>query len=161
MSDFECRTCGEAWNGAYNCDHRCTTCGDPIYALDCETKLARVKRELADMTDRAERLYEEAKTLGIIVHDMVTAEQAAWIEWQHGRGADAAMTWIHNGLCGPGHIPDEDAPWGKDPQAWYDANKAHPFPACHCGRPSNQLWMGHGACCDEHMQEVVRQAEVQ
>ncbi len=63
-----------------------------------------------------------------IIHDMVTANQAAWIEWQHGRGAEAAMTWIHNGLIGPGHIPDEDSSWGKEAQAYYDANKCDPLP---------------------------------
>lgn len=118
-----------------------------------------IKQEHATQLGQLERLLHEAKQLGIIVHDMVTAEQAAWIEWQHGRGAEAGMVWIHNGLCGPGHIPDEDEPWGKEAQAWYDANKAHPFPTCHCGRPSNQLWMGHGACCDEHMEKMQREAK--
>lgn len=91
-----------------------------------------------------------------IIHDMVVANQAAWIEWQHGKGAEAAMTWIHNGLLGHGHIPDETAPWGKEAQAWFDANRAEPFPVCYCGRPSHHLWMGKGACCDEHMREVQR-----
>jgi hypothetical protein len=89
-----------------------------------------------------------------IIHDMVVAQQAAWIEWQHGEGAEAAMRWIHNGLCGPGHIPDEDAPYGKEPQAYFDANKSDPFPPCTCGRPSNTLWMGQGFCCDEHYREA-------
>ncbi|WP_349984474.1 hypothetical protein ABRP17_016495 [Stenotrophomonas sp. WHRI 8082] len=89
--------------------------------------------------------------MGKITHDHVTANQAAWIEWQHGRGADAAMGWIHSGLWGPGLIPDEDEPYGKEAQAYFDANRAQPFPACACGRPSNQLWMGHGACSDPCM----------
>lgn len=89
--------------------------------------------------------------MGKITHDHVTANQAAWIEWQHGRGADAAMGWIHSGLWGPGLIPDEDEPYGKEAQAYFDANRAEPLPACACGRPSNQLWMGHGACSDPCM----------
>jgi hypothetical protein len=89
-----------------------------------------------------------------IIHDLVVANQAAWIEWRHGKGAEAAMTWVHNGLVGPGSIPDENAPWGKEAQAWFDANRADPFPFCYCGRPSHQLWMGKGACCDEHMSEI-------
>lgn len=94
-----------------------------------------------------------------IIHDMVCANQAAWIEWRHGRGADAAMEWIENGLIGPGHIPDENAPYGKEAQAWMDANRAEPFPRCYCGRPSNQLWMGHGACSPEHMLKTRQRVE--
>lgn len=82
--------------------------------------------------------------------DQIVAQQAAWIEWQHGEGAEAAMGWIENGLCGPGHIPDEDAPYGKEAQAWYDANNSDPFPVCQCGRPSNIMWMGAGFCCKAH-----------
>ena len=50
---------------------------------------------------------------GRIIHDMVVANQAAWIEWKHGGGADAAMEWVENGLAGPGMIPgeaDDDIP---------------------------------------------------
>jgi hypothetical protein len=91
--------------------------------------------------------------LGKIIHNMVVAQQAAWIAWQHGDGAEAAMTWIHNGLAGPGQIPDEDAPYAKEAQAWYDANCADPMPKCFCGRPSNIGWMSHGFCCDPHYQK--------
>lgn len=93
-----------------------------------------------------------------MLHDKITAEQAAWIEWQHGKGAEAGMQWIHNGLMGPGLLPDENDDWGKEAQAYYDANHSEPFPTCHCGRPSSQLWMGHGACCDEHM-SVIRKKQ--
>lgn len=86
-----------------------------------------------------------------IIHDMTVANQAAWIEWRHGKGAEAAMQWIENGLSGPGHIPSETEPYGTEAQAYFDANKSDPFPRCHCGRPSNQLWMGQGACSPEHM----------
>ena len=68
----------------------------------------------ADELARAKKLTND---LGKIIHDMTVAQQAAWIEWQHGKGADAAMTWIHNGLVGPGFIPDEDEPYGKEAQA--------------------------------------------
>lgn len=88
--------------------------------------------------------------LSKMFHDQIVAQQSAWIEWQHGEGAEAAMGWIENGLCGPGHIPDEDAPYGKEAQAWYDANNSDPFPACQCGRPSNIMWMGAGFCCKAH-----------
>lgn len=85
-----------------------------------------------------------------IIHDMIVAQQAAWIEWRHGAGADAAMKWIENGLRGPGHIPDANAPYGTEAQAFFDANQADPFPPCHCGRPSNILYLGNGFCSTDH-----------
>lgn len=100
------------------------------------------------------RLKSVGSDLAKIIHDMVVANQAAWIEWQHGRGAEAAMIWIQNGLFGPGHIPDEDEPYGKEAQAWFDANRADPFPACFCGRPSHHLWMGQGFCSEAHYRQA-------
>lgn len=100
------------------------------------------------------RLKALGSDLGRIIHDMTVAEQAAWIEWQHGRGAEAAMVWIQNGLVGPGHIPDEDEPYGKEAQAWFDANRSRPFPTCSCGRPSNILWMGQGFCSEPHYRQA-------
>jgi hypothetical protein len=44
------------------------------------------------------------ETAGKITHNMTVANQAAWIEWKHGAGADSAMEWIENGLIGPGLI---------------------------------------------------------
>lgn len=119
-----------------------------------EARLAAAADEMA----RAKRL---ANDMGKIIHDMVVGQQAAWIEWQHGKGAEAAMGWIHNGLLGPGHIPDEDDTYGKEPQAWYDANRADPFPACFCGRPSNTLWMGKGFCCNAHYEQRKSRVESQ
>ncbi len=92
---------------------------------------------------------------------MTVAQQAAWIEWQHGKGAEEAMGWIQNGLFGPGLIPDEDEPYGKEAQAYFDANRSDPFPTCYCGRPSNHLWMGQGFCCQEHYNTRRAQIEAQ
>lgn len=99
------------------------------------------------------KLTKACAELSSMFHDQIVAQQAAWIEWKHGGGAEAGMQWIENGLDGPGHIPDEDEPYGKEAQAWFDANKSDPFPACPCGRPSNILWMGHGFCCNAHYDE--------
>lgn len=60
--------------------------------------------------------------LGSALHNNGVAMQAAWIEWQHGAGAEEAMDWIHNTLCGPGLIPDEEEPHGTNAQAYFDAN---------------------------------------
>lgn len=46
--------------------------------------------------------------------------QAAWIEWKHGRGAEAAMQWIENALWGPGLIPGEDGKLIVGAQQFYD-----------------------------------------
>lgn len=105
------------------------------------------------------RLKNLVKDFSKIIHDMVVAEQAAWIEWRHGRGAEAGMIWIQNGLVGPGHIPDEDEPYGKEAQAWFDANRSNPFPTCFCGRPSNSLWMGKGFCSNAHYAQYRAQVD--
>jgi hypothetical protein len=97
-----------------------------------------------------ESVLDNAWLVGDMFHDKITAEQAAVIEWQHGKGAEAGMQWIANGLFGPGLLPDPDAPWGTEAQAWFDANKANPLPACACGRPSNTYGKGGAACSSEH-----------
>ncbi|RQZ78809.1 hypothetical protein DF056_20650 [Burkholderia cepacia] len=102
-------------------------------------------------TARAESLI---KTMSDIIHDQTVAMQSAIIEWQHGNGAEAGLSWIVNTLEGPGHFPDFDAPHGKHAQFWFNANQANPLPACFCGNPSSSLWMGQGFCCDEHYREA-------
>ncbi|WP_198386207.1 hypothetical protein [Burkholderia ubonensis] len=100
-----------------------------------------------DKQDKAKGLI---KTLSDIIHDQTVAMQSAIIEWRHGNGAEAGLSWIVNTLEGPGHFPDFDAPHGKHAQFWFNANRANPLPACFCGNPSSSLWMGQGFCCDEH-----------
>lgn len=97
---------------------------------------------------------ETIKILNQMHHDLIVTMQAALIEWKHGKGAEAALQWIVNTLSGPGLLPSPDEPYGKDAQAYHDANRAEPFPKCHCGRPSNQLWMGKGFCSDEHFRST-------
>ena len=100
------------------------------------------------------KLKSALRTGNTIIHNHVVTMQAAWIEWQHGKGAEEAMAWIHNELCGPGHIPDESEEFGKEAQPWFDSHITDQFPKCHCGRPSNILYRGKGACCDEHIVDV-------
>lgn len=117
---------------------------DAMYAIDHQAeRIATLDSEIAML----KKAYQE---LGKMFHDQIVAQQAAWIEWQHGQGAEAGMRWIENGLCGPGHIPEEGEPYGTEAQAYFDANQSDPFPTCHCGRPSNILWMGKGFCSDAH-----------
>lgn len=93
-----------------------------------------------------EALIERAKSM----HDLLLVMQVALIEWKHGKGAEAGFQWLVNTLRGPGLLPSPDEPYGKEAQAYFDANKSDPFPTCFCGRPSNQLWMSQGFCSQEH-----------
>lgn len=112
---------------------------------------------LEQQQERITALEEHALFISAkVLNDVIVGNQSAWIEWQHGNGAEAAMRWIHNGLWGPGNIPDEDAPYGKEAQAWHDANIAEPFPKCACGRPSNRISRGVGACCEEHLEQALK-----
>lgn len=133
-------------------------------SANTETELAAVKASLASaeqlVADRDKTiaaLERQANTIAKIMNDLLVGNQAAWIEWQHGKGAEAAMEWVENSLAGCG-TPDEDAPWSKEAQAWYSANKADPFPTCFCGRPSNHLWMGQGFCSDVHYDQARAKA---
>lgn len=56
--------------------------------------------------------------MGFVVEHQVLAMQAAWIEWKHGDGAEAAMQWIENTLDGPDLLPRDEH--GTDAQAFFD-----------------------------------------
>jgi hypothetical protein len=130
----------------------------PMAAQGEVVRVAELEREIADLKATAEKKdaksAELGKMLANIIHDQTVAMQAAIIEWQHGKGAEAGFNWIVNTLEGPGHLPDFDAPYGKQPQFWFDSNRAEPFPKCFCGNPSHQLWMGQGFCCNTHYAEA-------
>ena len=99
-----------------------------------------------------DRLRKSAKLMNSIIHDMVVANQSAYIEWKHGKGAKAAMQWVENGLSGPGHVPGkETSKYYRDAQLFFNEQRTDPFPKCPCGNPSLILHMGRGYCCDEHM----------
>lgn len=114
-----------------------------------QAEVRRVDALLAERDQRIADLERHGKTMSQIMNDLLVGNQAAWIEWQHGKGAEEAMVWVEGSLAGVG-VPDEDEPWAREAQAWYSANKADPFPTCFCGRPSNHLWMGQGFCSDAH-----------
>ncbi len=96
-------------------------------------------------------MSEREWTIGDSMNDLIVTMQAAWIEWKYGRGADAAMLWIENSLDGPGSIPDPDEPYATEAQAWYDLNRAHPWPPCVvCGRPTHIMSGGVAWCSPEH-----------
>ncbi|KWO62595.1 hypothetical protein [Burkholderia territorii] len=121
-------------------------------ALMDEFQAAPTQQPSGEVTDDKTNVL--IKTLSDIIHDQTVAMQSAIIEWQHGKGAEAGLSWIVNTLEGPGYLPDFDAPHGKHAQFWFNANQANPLPACFCGNPSSSLWMGQGFCCDEHYRDA-------
>ncbi|MBV1880302.1 MAG: hypothetical protein KUG82_01655 [Pseudomonadales bacterium] len=70
--------------------------------------------------EEIERLKKHSRFASTIIHNLVVANQAAWIEWKNGGGSEKAMHWIHNGLCGPGHIPNNSEE--QTAQEWFDSN---------------------------------------
>lgn len=133
-------------------------------SADTETELAAVKASLlsaerlvAERDKRIAALERRLLSDAQIMNDLLVSNQAAWIEWQRGSGAEEAMEWVQNTLLGVG-VPEGSEPWAKDPQAWYGANKSNPFPTCFCGRPSNHLWMGQGFCSDAHYDQARAKA---
>lgn len=115
--------------------------------------IAALEDDIAQGDTKDARAEQFRKELAGMHHDLLVVMQAAWIEWQRGKGAESAMQWIENTLAGPGLIPCDDEPYSNEPQAYFDKNKSDPFPECFCGRPSNQLWMGKGFCSDDHYKE--------
>jgi len=88
-----------------------------------ESQAAEIERLRAEL----EKMWKARFMISQALHNTMVGNQSAWIEWQHGAGAEAAMAWIHNGLVGPGLIPN-----GKEPQPWFDANQddRYEVPAC-------------------------------
>lgn len=57
------------------------------------------------------------KELDLLFGRYLLGMRSSVIEWQYGKGADAAMQWIWNGLAGPGELPSEDE---TQAQAYFD-----------------------------------------
>lgn len=120
-----------------------------------DAELGVLLKGFEQAAERVEQLQKWGETMEAMFHDKIVGEQAAYIEWKHGKGADEAMGWIANGLDGPGLIPHDDEPYSRDAQKYYSANKSNPFPRCAvCGDPSFILWMGKGFCSEDHHKQV-------
>lgn len=64
-----------------------------------------------------EALRMQVKELDLTFGRYLLGMRAAVVEWQKGKGADAAMQWIWNGLAGPGELPPEEE---TQAQAYFD-----------------------------------------
>ncbi|WP_233425960.1 zinc finger-like domain-containing protein [Pseudomonas monteilii] len=74
----------------------------------------RIKRGISDEN---EALRMQVKELDLLFGRYLLGMRAAVVEWQKGKGADAAMQWIWNGLRGPGELPPEEE---TQAQAYFD-----------------------------------------
>ena len=90
-----------------------------------------MSQKIVISVDEYEGLKQRLIEANTIINNLIVANQAAWIEWQHGKGAEKAMVWVHNGLVGPGHIPDDDV---VDAQLYFDAN------VLEYGKQVSQKW---------------------
>lgn len=124
----------------------------PAMRIEGYMLATQAEQLLAERDETISRLRERIKFDAEILHDTLTGNQATWIEWKRGTGAEAAMAWIQNGLASVG-VPAADAPWADEAQAWFDANKTEPFPTCFCGRPSNIATIERGFCSWAHRDE--------
>lgn len=73
------------------------------------------KLEQAEAENEALRM--QVKELDLTFGRYLLGMRASVVEWQHGKGADAAMKWIWNGLRGPGELPPEEE---TQAQAYFD-----------------------------------------
>jgi len=74
--------------------------------------------------EEIKKLKEQLSVCDCIIHNMVVANQAAYIEHVSGN-SDKAMEWIVNGLYGPGHIPENEEK--KTAQQYYNENVVEVF----------------------------------
>lgn len=63
---------------------------------------------IAKLKTEAAKSERRAITFGDIVAQQTMAMRAAVVAWQR-EDAAAGMKWIANTLCGPGHLPNEEA----------------------------------------------------
>ena len=63
MTTLICPTCGPTFDGAYNTDHRCITCGTMVIADHAETELAKLRRKNRELREALELILEESEDL--------------------------------------------------------------------------------------------------
>lgn len=60
-----CPTCGPDWHGAYDMNHRCVKCGDPLKAEKVMEKLKDVEEERDALAAHVESLFETFNRIAI------------------------------------------------------------------------------------------------
>jgi len=74
--------------------------------------------------EQIKKLKEQLQLTNSIIHNMIVADQSAYIAYKNG-DIDNAFEWIENGLFGPGHLPENNN--NLTPQKWYDTNSVEVF----------------------------------
>ena len=81
------------------------------------TEIDRLKAELALAKVENQDLRMLVKEMDLLFGRYLLGMRASVVERQKGKGADAAMQWIWNGLRGPGELPPEEE---MQAQAYFD-----------------------------------------
>jgi len=82
-----------------------------------EEELRKARAEVAVLETELAQKNLLVREMDLMFGRMLLGMRAAVIEEEHGKGADAAMVWIFNGLVGPGELPPEE---DTDAQAYFD-----------------------------------------
>ena len=75
------------------------------------------ERDVRSLLDEIQDLRMLVKEMDLMFGRYLLGMRASVVEWQKGKGADAAMQWIWNGLRGPGELPPEEE---TQAQAYFD-----------------------------------------
>lgn len=84
---------------------------------DADLVMSEAARRMQAMSSDLEHARMRIKELDLLFGRYVLGMKAAVIEAEHGAGAESGMTWIWNGLAGPGELPPDDE---TDAQAFFD-----------------------------------------
>ena len=75
------------------------------------------ERDVRSLLDEIQDLRMLVKEMDLMFGRYLLGMRASVVEWQKGKGADAAIQWIWNGLAGPGELPPEEE---TQAQAYFD-----------------------------------------
>ena len=101
----KCSICGYTWITGQDETHSCTE----------------------NLLNTIDGLKAHIKICDMVLNDQVVCMQSTWIEWQHGKGAEVAMSRIHNRLCMCSNIPDVKRYNCYDAQDWINVNSIADF----------------------------------
>lgn len=97
--------------------------GDPHVHAEAHYRAARpavvlaMVEEIKTLRDNYGAAVMRIKELDLLFGRYLLGMRAAVIEWQNGKGAEAGMEWVWNGLAGPGELPPKDQ---TQAQAYFD-----------------------------------------
>jgi len=84
---------------------------------DAQTEVNVLREENAKLDLELKKAKNLIKEMDLLLGRNLLAMRCAVIEWDHGGGAKAGMSWIYNTLRGPGELPPQDA---TGAQAYFD-----------------------------------------